>query len=309
MRLYRGLHNLESFNAGCVATIGNFDGVHQGHVSILQRLKKLAEKHVLPSTVIFFEPLPAEFFRPEQAPVRIMSFREKFSALKAFGIERVVCLRFNTKLASMPAQNFVNEFLINQLGVKHLIVGDDFKFGHKRQGDFELLQQMGVAHAFKVENSSTIRLEKERISSSRVRQALASNDLAQVEQLLGRPMALTSHVYHGDKLGRKLSFPTANLNWRRKKAPLHGVYAVTATIAGKRFFGVANCGTRPTIDGPQDRVEVHLFDFNQEIYSQLIHVEFVGFVRKEQKFESLDALKAQIALDCIEAKQILSQYC
>jgi riboflavin kinase / FMN adenylyltransferase len=309
MRLYRGLHNLESFDPGCVATIGNFDGVHQGHVSILQRLKKLARKHGLPSTVIFFEPLPSEFFRPEQAPVRIMSFREKFCALKEMGIERVVCLRFNSKLASMPAQDFVHEVLINQLGIKHLIVGDDFKFGHKRQGDFELLQQMGVAHAFNVENSSTVRLDTARVSSSRIRKALAENDLAQAKQLLGRPMTLTSHVHHGDKLGRKLNFPTANLNWRRKKAPLHGVFAVSAMINGLQYSGVANCGTRPTIDGPQDRVEVHLFDFNQDIYSQLIHIEFVGFVRKEQKFESLDALKAQIALDCIKAKQILSQYC
>ncbi len=306
MHFFRGQQSLQRFDAGCIATIGNFDGVHKGHRHILQHLRKLAEQMQLPATVIVFEPHPLEFFRPEAAPVRLMTLRDKAETLAELGIDNLVCLRFNQALAQMQANDFIETILHQQMGVKHLIVGDDFKFGYQRQGDFALLKHRGSELGFSVEDTKTVALDGERVSSSRVRQALAAGDMRQAAYMLERPYAVIGRVQHGEKIGRQIGFPTANLSWQRPKPPLCGVYAVKVLIDGQYYQAVANCGRKPTIGERHELIEVHVFDWHGDLYGKRIRVEFVDFIRNEQKFDSLDALKQQIERDCEQAKQRLS---
>lgn len=311
MRLIRGLHNLRPEDRGCVATIGNFDGVHLGHRAVFQRLLAQGRALGLPATVITFEPQPLEYFAPDRAPARLTRLREKLKALRDDGIERVMLLEFGPRLAAMDARVFVQRLLRDGLGVRFLLVGDDFRFGRGRTGDYALLRAMGAESAggdpgFRVENLQTIAHAEERISSTRVREALARGDLATAAHLLGRPYRIQGRVGHGDKRGRTIGFPTANIDLHRRVSPLHGVFAVQARgLADTPIPGVANVGNRPTVDGRGYRLEVHLFDFDRTIYGQHLEIEFRLKLRDEQRFDSFEALRRQIALDAAAARAYL----
>ena len=303
MELVRGLHNLRPHHRGCVATIGNFDGVHAGHQAILKRLKAHAERIGLPGCVVIFEPQPREYFAPNSAPPRLTRLRDKLALLEQQGVDRVLCLAFNRRLRELSADEFIQQVLIDGLGVQHLEVGDDFRFGCDRAGDFELLRASGQRHGFTVESANTVAENGERVSSTRVRQVLAEGDFAQAERLLGRPFSITGRVLHGQKLGRQLGAPTANVQLKRISAPLNGVYRVSVELDGVRQLGVANIGTRPTVDGDgRAHLEVHLLDFSGDLYGRRITVVFHEKLRDEQRFDSLQALQDAIKADFATAR-------
>lgn len=308
MELIRGLHNLRPRHNGCVATIGNFDGVHLGHQAVLGQLAEKADELSLPSLVITFEPQPQEYFAPEQAKPRLTRLREKLKALPRYGVDRVLCLRFNQALASLPPGEFIQQILIDGLGVRYLVVGDDFRFGNKRAGDFTMLQKAGEQHGFPVVNMHTFNIEGDRVSSTRIREALAKGDLDTAEKLIGRPYRMCGRVAHGDKRGRTIGFPTANIHLHRKATPVEGVFAVEMFgIEGEPVEGVANVGTRPTVDGTRSLLEVHLFDFDQDIYGKYIHVNFVHKLRDEERFDSFEELKKQILQDADDARAFFNK--
>jgi riboflavin kinase/FMN adenylyltransferase len=307
MRLIRGLHNLRDRDRGCVATIGNFDGVHLGHRTVFQRLLERGRALGLPATVITFEPQPMEFFNPDGAPARLTRLREKVSAIADDGIERIMLLEFGPRLAAMDARYFIDRLLVQGLGVRFLLVGDDFRFGHNREGDFALLRAVGAEQGFAVENLHTIKHAEERVSSTRIREALARGDLEQAKHLLGRPYCICGRVAHGDKRGRTIGFPTANIHLHRRVSPVTGVYAVMVRGVGEAPLpAVANVGKRPTVGGVEPRLEVHLFDFDGDLYGAHLQVEFRLKLREEQRFASFDALKQQIARDAAAARHYLS---
>ncbi len=300
MDLIRHLH--ADRQSACVATIGNFDGMHIGHQALIERLINKAESLGLPSCLILFEPQPLEYFTPHSAPARLCRLREKLHFLKNTRIDRVVILPFNVQLATMSAADFISELLLQQLQVRHLIVGEDFRFGKDRSGDVPLLQQY-----LSVEIASTIDYQDERVSSTRVRAVLAKGELAMAQHLLGRPYSMMGRVVHGAKRGRTIGFPTANLYLHRQMIPLHGVFAVKMCgLSTGIYTGVANLGTRPTVDGQRTLLEVHLFEFNADIYDQYVEVEFWKKLRDEQRYDSLALLKQQIALDVQQAKAYFS---
>ncbi len=302
MDLVRGVHNIRDRHCGCVATIGNFDGVHAGHQAVLERLRAVGRRHQLPVVVITFEPYPAEYFQGEGAPARLTSLREKWRLVRDLGADRLICLHFNGRLANMSAAEFVDEILVRQLGIRHLIVGDDFRFGRGREGDFAFLRQAGDRHGFDVESTPTYELDGERVSSTRVRCALAEGRLDEAERLLRRPYAITGRVVHGDKLGRQLGYPTANLRFRRPP-PLRGIFAVEVEGVEGARFGVASLGTRPTVDGTRTLLEVYLFDYAAELYGQVVTVVFRRRLREERRFDSVDALAEQIGRDADAARE------
>ncbi len=305
MELIRNLSQLRPHHHGCVATIGNFDGVHLGHQAILQQLTAKAKQLQLPMVVIIFEPQPREFFASDKAPARLTRLREKIIAMRHYGVERVLCLHFNKPFASISASDFIQQVLINKLGVRHLVVGDDFRFGHQCEGHFATLQQAGKQYGFTVERQHTFSLGGYRISSTRIRQALMQGDLNAARELLGRPYTLCGRIRHGQQRGRTIGFPTANIFLHRRISPLKGVFAVTVHgVAEKPLSGVANLGTRPTIDGSQLLLEVHLFNFNKTIYGHYVEVEFVRKLRDEQRFASFEALKQQIEKDVQLARAV-----
>ncbi len=301
MEVIRGLHNLRPRHHGCVATIGNFDGVHRGHKALLAHLCEEGAQRGLPTTLITFEPQPREFFQGREVPARLTRFREKIGLLAQEGVERVLCLPFNERLAGMPATEVIERVFVRGLGVRYLMVGDDFRFGRGREGDFTLLQAAGEEHDFQVSRMSTLAEASERISSTRVRQALAAGDLELAERLLGHRYFITSRVVYGRQLGRTLGVPTVNLPLKRYHAALEGVFAVEVSGLGPVRQGVANIGVRPTVDGREPLLEVHLFDVDEDLYGRLLTVTFRHKIRDEWKFDSLDALKARIDVDIDEA--------
>jgi riboflavin kinase/FMN adenylyltransferase len=308
MRVIRGLHNLRAGDRGCVATIGNFDGVHLGHRAVFQRLLARGKEQALPATVITFEPQPMEFFAPDSAPPRLTRLREKLAAIEDCGIHRLMLLEFGRKLAAMGARDFVRELLVAGLETRHLLVGDDFRFGHGRDGDYALLEAMGREHGFTVENLHTVTLAEERVSSTRIREALARGDLDLARHLLGRPYRICGRVAHGDKRGRSIGYPTANVNLHRRESPLRGVFAVVVYgVSDRPWPGVANLGTRPTVAGGKNYLlEVHLFDLAGDIYGRQLEVEFRLKLRDERKFGSFEELKLQIDRDAAAARQYLA---
>lgn len=306
MLLIRGLHNLRAVHRDCVATIGNFDGVHLGHQAVLEALTGRARAAGLPSLVIIFEPQPMEFFCPDQAPARLTRLREKLEAIGSFGIDRVLLIRFDARFADMGAQEFVDRILVEKLAIRHLYVGDDFRFGKGRVGDFDLLRTMGMATGFGVESLATVAEAGDRVSSTRIREALQQGDLANAERCLGRRYRICGHVAHGNKRGRTIGFPTMNVSLLRRSTPLRGVFAVQVLgLVEGALPGVANIGNRPTLAG-DDRflLEVHLFDFAAEVYGRHVEVDFVEYIREERKFESFDALREQIQRDAERAREI-----
>lgn len=299
MELIRSQHNLRPRHRGCVATIGNFDGVHLGHQAILAQLAEQAARLRLPRLVITFEPQPQEFFAgPKAPPARLMRLREKLLALDGLGIERVLCLEFDHRLAAMPAERFIEDLLIERLGIRYLVIGDDFRFGHRRTGDFAMLVQAGQRHGFAVADNHSYSVGGERVSSTRVRQALAQGDLDLAARLLGRPYDMCGRVAHGDRRGRTIGFPTANIHLHRRVTPVYGVYAVLLSGPDLQLWpGIANVGRRPTVEGERERLEVHLLDFQGDLYGQHVKVDFLHYLRPEQRFASLADLQARIQQD------------
>ncbi|MDG6779089.1 bifunctional riboflavin kinase/FAD synthetase [Thiomicrorhabdus sp. zzn3] len=307
MRLIRGLHNLESIKTrlaqGCVLTIGNFDGVHMGHQQILNAVVSQAHDRGLPSMVMLFEPLPIEFFAPQKAPVRLMNLREKLQALQHTEIDYVLCMRFDREFAELTAEQFVNDILLGKLSVKHLVVGDDFRFGKQRLGNYAYLQQQGKWKGFSVSDRPTFTVAGARVSSTRIRAALAKPDLQEAEALLGAPFTFNGRVIHGQKLGRQIGFPTLNLNPKRLQMPVSGVFAVTVDgIAENPWPGVANVGVRPTVNGHRPSIEVHLFDWHGDLYGRHVDVRLEHYIRPEMKFDGLPSLIKQIEKDAEEAR-------
>lgn len=303
MQLVRGLHNLRPRHRGCVATIGNFDGVHRGHQAILARLRERAAELGLPSCVVIFEPQSREFFAPDKAPARLTRLREKLCLLEQQGIDQVLCLAFNRRLRELSAAEFVHAVLVEGLAVRHLEVGDDFRFGCDRAGDFDFLLRAGAAEGFSVEAATTIEVDGQRVSSTRLREVLARGDLQAAQALLGRPFSLTGRIVHGQKLGRQLGAPTANVQLKRRSTPLSGVYMVSLVLDGSPHPGVANIGMRPSVrsDG-QPHLEVHLLDLQTDLYGRRVQVVFHHKLRDEQRFASLEALKAAISADIAAAR-------
>ena len=309
MELIRGLHNLRPPHHGCVATIGNFDGVHLGHQAVIGQLAEAAAELNLPATLITFEPQPMEYFAPGRCPPRLTRFREKVNALRRFAVDRLLCLLFDDTLANLPAQQFVQQVLVEGLGVRYLAVGDDFRFGKGREGDFDLLVVSGKQHGFEVVNMHTFAIDGERVSSTRVRTALQAGDMAGAERLLGRPYRMSGRVAHGDKLGRELGWPTANIHLHRKATPLEGIFAVEVFgVAGEPLPGVASIGNRPTVDGTRTILEVYLLDFDRDIYGAHLQVSFLHKFRDQVRFDSLDALKEQIAQDVDDTRAYFAQH-
>lgn len=303
MQLIRGLYNLKHrFINGCVVTIGNYDGVHLGHQQVLERLEQKAKDLQLPSIVIVFEPQPAEVFTDGKS-LRLTSLREKMLLLSKYSISSVLVLEFNERFMRMTAQCFVEQILIKQLHAHYLIVGDDFSFGHKRKGDFAILSKTISKLGANIEQVPSFKIDGVRVSSSLIRAALLRDDLKLVAKFLGRPYRVIGRVVHGSRIGLNIGFPTANINLKYQELVLTGVYAVKIDIDDKEFlFGIANIGFRPTIMGKYKILEIHIFNFNADIYGKIVMVEFYKKIRDEQKFRSLDDLRLQIELDVKKVK-------
>lgn len=304
----QGLKGITPRHLGCVATIGSFDGVHIGHRALLTSLDRVGQRLNLPTLAMIFEPQPYEFFSKERAPARLTRLREKVDALFAAGVERVLCMRFDSALRSMTADAFVQQVLVARLGIAHLEIGDDFRFGCDRRGDFTMLQRAGQQFGFSVSDTKTLTLDGIRVSSTRVRELLEQDALGLAEAFLGRAFTVTGRVIYGRQLGRSIGVPTANIGLGRHRSPVQGVYVVRVSIVGQQgcYPGVANVGVKPTVTGQHKPVlEVHLLDFEQNLYGSCLQVQFCHKLRAEQKFASLDALKQQISCDIAAARQWL----
>ena len=306
MGLVRGLAALAKKHSPSAVSIGNFDGVHLGHQQVVNTLLSQAKTLGIDTTVVTFEPFAREFFKPNSI-ARLSSLEERAERLLELGVTQVLTLEFNEELANLSPQQFIKGVLIDGLNTQFLSVGDDFRFGHQREGDFQTLVAAGHKANFIVQRHKTFEIDGKRVSSGRIRTALLNDQLDEAHQLLGRAYSIGGTIAVGQKLGRTLSFPTANINLGDRYVPVRGVYAVRVEVPGEEGLinGVANVGYRPTVDGSEQRLEVHLFDFDRSIYGQHLNVLFKHKIRDEQKFASLDLLKAQIAADAREAKRLL----
>ncbi|WP_299690161.1 bifunctional riboflavin kinase/FAD synthetase [uncultured Vibrio sp.] len=308
MELIRGIHNIKAQHHGCVLTIGNFDGVHLGHQEVLSQVSKQAAALGLPSVVMTFEPQPMELFARDRAPARLTRLRDKYVQLSKLEISRLLCVNFNQYFASLSAKAFIKDLLVDKLGVKFLVVGDDFCFGKGRTGNFAMLKAAGEKYGFEVVSTQSYCLNQLRVSSTEIRNALAVDDLAASATMLGRDYSISGRVSHGRKLGRTIGFPTANIPLKRCVSPVSGVYVVEALdIDGVAVGGVANIGQRPTVNGVRQQLEVHFFDFQANLYGKQLEVRLLHKLRDEIKFESFDALKNQIELDAEAARVWLLQ--
>jgi riboflavin kinase / FMN adenylyltransferase len=296
-------------SGGCVATIGNFDGVHLGHRQVIDSLAEEGRRLGLPVVVLLFEPQPREFFFPESAPARLTRLREKVMHLARLPVDHVLLLRFNRALADLPAEQFVRRILVDRLNIRYLVVGDDFRFGRLRSGDFSYLRVAGEKYGFAVRDTDSVIVDGQRISSTLIRDALVAGRLDLAERFLGRAYSMCGRVIPGNQRGRQLGFPTANIEVARKIAPLHGVFAVTMRGLGElQLPGVANIGSRPTVSGDRQLLlEVHLLDFDQDIYRRRLEVCFHQKLRDERKFADLSALRDQIERDASAARAYFSR--
>lgn len=301
MQIIRGLHNLSRFNSSaCALAIGNFDGVHVGHQSLLKQLATKACELQVPAVVMTFEPSAREFFAKDKSflPARLTRSREKIVAIKNCGVDCLIVVRFNDSFSRLSKENFVKNLLLHELGVRVVMVGEDFQFGFQRKGNFSYLKKMADHLGFEAIAIPPVMMGERRVSSTWVREALARDDLKTAESLLGEPYSMMGRVVHGEKLGRKLGFPTANIYLHRAKTPVHGIYAVKVYgLQDDPLYGAANVGERPSVGGTTTLLEVYIFDFNRQIYGAEVEVEFVHKIRDEARYDSLDVLKAQIADD------------
>lgn len=303
MELVRGIHNLKQQHQGCVLSIGNFDGIHLGHSAVLSRLLVEAKRLNVPATVMTFEPQPEELFLGNNAPARLSRLRDKFVQLEKLTLDRLLCVSFTRQFANISAEAFIEELLISKLNVKFLVVGDDFHFGYQRKGDFQLLKQAGEKYGFEVVDTQSLTQQALRISSTRIRDSLAKGELAAAATMLGRKYSITGRVSHGRKLGRTIGVPTANLLLKRRVSPVAGVFVVSVLgINNEIYQGVANIGTRPTVQGERQQLEVHIFDFEGNLYGEQLEVILEKKLRGEVKFDSFAELKVQIETDIQDAK-------
>ncbi|OQX39736.1 MAG: riboflavin biosynthesis protein RibF [Oceanospirillales bacterium LUC14_002_19_P2] len=306
MQLIRGFQNIQPLPQGCVATIGNFDGVHLGHQDILAQVREKAVSLNLPACVVLFEPQPREFFTGDKAPARVYTLRDKLEVLAVERVDTVLCLPFNEAFRSLTADEFIQKVLVDILAVRHLVVGDDFRFGCDRAGNFARLETAGQIYGFTVDHTRTVMQDNARVSSTRIRQALGASDFVGVNTLLGRTWLISGKVSHGQRLGRSMGVPTANIVLKRKSLPVRGVFAVRVHGLDQVYSGVANIGTRPTVAGQGARLEVHLLDYQGDLYGRRIQVEFLHKIRDEQSFPSIADLKAAIADDIVQARALLN---
>lgn len=312
MELVRGIVNLTDAHRGCVLTIGNFDGVHLGHQHVLKKLQFEAKKHQVPSVVMVFEPQPQEVFLGEKAAARILTFRDKYEKLTKLGIDRLLVVHFNPEFAALSPEAFVRDLLVQKLGIKHLIVGDDFRFGKKRAGDFQMLKTFAEQYDFTVADSKTLMFSATRASSTLVRELLEQGKFSEAAKLLGHGFSMQGKIIHGQKNGRKFGFPTANIAVKRKVLPIKGVFIVRAHFVSEQekneaILGVANIGNKPTLNGVKPVLEVHLLNFDKNIYGQRMRIEPLVKLRDEKKFESVDQLISQIKQDVATAKSTIRQ--
>ena len=305
MKLIRGIHNLTSCKLpSCILTIGNFDGVHKGHEAVIGQLKAQSKRLSLPTAVMIFEPQPVEFFSPQNAPPRLARLRDKIMALSQLDIDYLICLQFNQELAQMTPETFIDYILCDLCQVKQMVIGDDFRFGKQRQGDFALLQQQGKLKGFGVQQTETLESGDERISSTRIRILLAQGKLSEAQQLFSRPYSLSGKITHGKKLGRELGFPTININMAPHPMALHGIFAVWVKgLDNHPLAGVASIGTRPTVNGTGTILEVYILNFSSQVYGRTVEIEFLDKIRNEERFDSLNALTVQINQDIQQATQ------
>ncbi|TRW50286.1 bifunctional riboflavin kinase/FAD synthetase [Aliidiomarina halalkaliphila] len=310
MELIRGLHNIRPEHRGCVLTIGNFDGVHLGHQAVLEQVHAQAEARHVPSVAMIFEPQPLELFAPGRAPARLYRWQDKYRHIAECGIDRLLLTQFNKRFANLSAEDFIEQVLVTQLGVSLLVVGDDFRFGKGRTGDFALLKKAADHFGFAVIDTQSYRTESIRVSSTAIRSALTTADFESAASMLGRPYAIYGRVRHGEKRGRTIGFPTANIGLHRLHPPLRGVYAVGLETENHVYAGVANIGRKPTVNGTEELLEVHLFEFpgpndSAELYGQNVVVTPLAWLREERRFESFAALQAQITEDATLARALL----
>ena len=309
MQLVRGLHNLKPEHRNCAVTIGNFDGVHHGHQALLRLLSEKARGNNIPSALMSFDPLPHEYFSKSKPAPRLTSARERYTLIAELDEhlrpDMLLILRFGDRLAQLSAEQFVSTVLVDALAVKAIVIGDDFRFGKGRTGDYDYLKTAGDKHGFEVLALSTHSVDNMRVSSTGIRQALLDDRLSDAERMLGKPYRICGRVAHGDKRGRTIGFPTANIRLNRPAIPLCGVYSVTMCSPELGDVqGIANIGKRPTVDGVRDQLEVHLFDFEKDIYGMNICVSFHHKIRDEKKFDSFELLRQQIELDCVRAREL-----
>jgi riboflavin kinase/FMN adenylyltransferase len=305
--LRRSVHDLCQNELPSVVTLGNFDGIHRGHQFLIVQTTSYAKAHNLRSVMLTFDPMPAEVFSPLRCPARLMRFSEKWNALQNFDLDELYVVPFNQTLAQLSAIEFIEKILVKKLKVKQIFIGDDFRFGHKRQGDVALLRHYGEKLNYSV-TTHTEYYQDQAISSTRVRNALVAGDFTLAEEFLGRPYKNIGRVIHGSQLGRELDCPTANIPMRRRSSPVHGVYVVKVSVEGEGLqrYGVASVGNRPAIGGDLAfLLEVHLFDFDGDLYGKRLEVTYLHKLRDEWMFDSLDALKVQIAVDCQMARDYL----
>ena len=308
MQFTRGLYNIPVPATPCALTIGNFDGLHRGHQAVIQELAAAAEERNLPTSLMLFEPQPVEYFARDRAPTRLYRCREKLLAIQQQPIDLVILMNFNASLANLEAGDFVKQILINRLGMKYLLVGDDFRFGKNRLGDHDLLEQLAEQYGFELGHLDSVIQSGQRVSSTLIRQHLSAGEFSQASELLGRPYRMTGRVVHGDAIGRDIGFPTINLPVNRLRSPLRGVFAVRVFCIEDSgpLNGVASIGSRPTVDGKHCVLEVHLFDWSGDCYGRRVEVEFVEYLRDEEKFESMEAMTLQIQRDAERARKILA---
>lgn len=309
MRLARSIENFpfDLVAHRSVATIGSFDGLHRGHQELLGHVLNYAHSADVPSIVMSFEPTPKEFFAQEKPPARLMRFREKFEALAECGVDVFYCPRFDEAMKNISADTFIRRILIHSMNIKHLVIGDDFRFAQDRAGHLQTLQRAGEALDFSVEEIPSVIVGDERVSSTVIRNALWDGDLAHARKLLGKDYRMSGKVIEGQRLGRTLGYPTANVNLNRLQSAVMGIFAVR--VSGRDWGpldAVASLGTRPTFEGTRPLLEVHIFDFDKDIYGEYIHVDFIARLRSEEKFDDVNELIEQMHRDSARAREILA---
>lgn len=319
MQVFRGIHHPDIAKA-CALTIGNFDGVHRGHQAMLALLRSEAQHRGLPSCVMTFEPHPRDYFsrlagKPELAPARIATLRDKLSELERCGIDQVVVLRFDKPLATQSPESFIQDVLVNGLGTRYVLVGDDFRFGAKRAGDYAMLDAAGATHGFDVARMNSYEVHGLRVSSSAVRDALTAGDMARVASLLGRPYSISGHVVHGRKLGRDLGFRTLNLRFAHARSAAMGVFVVRVHgLADEPIGGVASLGVRPTVDDSgRVLLETYCLDWPAHLgaeggYGKIVRVELLHKLRDEARYDGLEPLVAAIRQDVVDAQEFLAAH-
>jgi riboflavin kinase/FMN adenylyltransferase len=292
---------------GGIVALGNFDGFHKGHQAVVGRAVARARAEGRPALVATFDPHPVRFFKPDVPPFRLTTLDQRERLFGAAGADAMLVFHFDAELAQVTAPDFVADYLASRIGAVGVVTGEDFTFGKGRGGNIEVLKLLGQANRLSVDSVAPVSEDGEPVSSSRIREALVAGDPDTAARLLTRPFAIEGAVVHGDRMGHKLGYPTANIQLDRYQRPRFGVYAVRARLGGRTLAGVANLGTRPMFDPPRELLEPHFFDFDEEIYGETVEVDLLSFIREEQSFDGLDALKAQIARDCDTARARLAR--